>query len=79
MLGLLERLERSCFTLTGAVDAGNSLGFPVGSGEGSRAGVMSGGGRRRSGVLIAKGFIKIVLYFSPYPNLELLRRSPEIK
>jgi hypothetical protein len=60
VLGFLERLEHPCSILTGAVDAGSSVGSGDASREGSRAGVTSGGGRRHSGVLIAKDFIKIV-------------------
>ena len=51
VLGFLERLERSCSILCGAVDAGNSVGSGDVSGQGSRVGVMSGGSRRRSGSL----------------------------
>lgn len=53
VLGFLERLEHSCFTLAGAVGAGSSVGAGDVAGEGSRAGGMSGGGRRRSGVPVA--------------------------
>jgi hypothetical protein len=44
-------MERSCSILTGAVDTGNSVRSGDVSGEDSRADVISGGGRKRSGVL----------------------------
>ena len=51
VLGFLERLERSFSILAGAVNAGNSVGSRDVSREGSRTGVIPGGGRRRSGSL----------------------------
>jgi hypothetical protein len=50
-LVFLERIERSCSILTGAVDTGNSVRSGDVSGEDSRADVISGRGRKRSGVL----------------------------
>jgi len=60
VLGFLERLERSYSILTGAVDAGSSIGFGDVSGESSKADVLSSSSRGRSGSFIAKGLTKIV-------------------
>ena len=49
MLGFLERLECPYSILTGAVDAGSSVGSGDASAEDSKADVISGGSRRRSG------------------------------
>jgi hypothetical protein len=60
VLGFLERLEHPYSILTGAVDAGSSVSSGDASGEGSKADVVSGRSRRRSGPLIGNGFSKIV-------------------
>jgi hypothetical protein len=60
MLGFLERLERPYSILTGAVNAGSSVGSGDASRKVSKADVIPGGSHRRSGSLIAKGFPKII-------------------
>jgi hypothetical protein len=63
----------------GAVDAGNSVSSRDVSGEGSRAGVVFGGGRRRSGVLIARDFIKVVSLFLSEPRITTAKPRDKVK
>jgi hypothetical protein len=60
VLSFLERLERPYSILTGAVDAGSSVGYGDASGEFSKADVISSGRRRRSRSSLVKGFARIV-------------------
>ena len=60
MLGFSKRLERPYFILADTVDTGNFIASRDTSGRVLGAGEISGGDRRRSGVLRAKGFTKIV-------------------